>query len=133
MYLEQIGFLPITRNRNVLKLLLGIVNAQACMYKSFEDLCIKTNNPKEELENLERITNDDIRDILVRFCGFHKVESIVDKTITTSLINYKETFKEYIDKGWTISFVPPIIIDEYDHTIKEYPEEFLTIRKLLKR
>ncbi len=132
MYLDHIGFLSLTRDRNILKLILGIVNAQACMYKSFEDLCIKTNNPKEELANLNKITNDDIRDILVRFCGFHKVESTVDKTITTSLINYEEEFKEYIDKGWTISFVPPIIIDECNHTIKEYPEEFLKIRKLLK-
>ena len=133
MYLEEIDSIPITRERNVIKLILGIINAHACFYKTFEELCLKTDNPKEELEKIERITNHCTRDILVRYCGFHKVESTVDKTITTSLVNYEEEFKEYIDRGWTISFVPPIIMDDYDHTIKEYPEEFLKIRKVLKR
>ncbi|MBO6195641.1 MAG: hypothetical protein J6O56_04830 [Bacilli bacterium] len=134
MCLEKIdNVIPITREKHIIQIIVGIVNAQAAMYNFFEDLCINTNNPKEELEKIEMLTNNNIRDILVRCCGFHKVESTVDKTITTSLINYEEAFIEYIDRGWTISFVPPIIIDEYDHTVKEYPADFLKIRKILKK
>ena len=56
------------------------------------------------------MTNNDLVDILVRCCGFHKVESKVNKTITTSDVNYEKEFLEYIDKGWNIKFIPPIII-----------------------
>lgn len=133
MFLEEINNEPITRERHIFTIIIGIVNSKVGIYKFFEDLCLKTDNPKEELEKIIKWTNNDIGDILVRCCGFHKVESTVDKTITTSLINYEEEFKEYIDKGWNIVFIPPIIIDEYDNTIKEYPEEFLKIRKILKK
>lgn len=132
-YLESINGEPVTRERNIFTLIIGIINSHVGFYKFFEDLCLKTDNPKEELEKIKKWTNNDIRDILVRCCGFHKVESTVDKTITTSLINYEEEFKEYIDRGWNIVFVPPIIIDEHDKTVKDYPEEFLKIRKVLKR
>jgi len=71
--------------------------------------------------------------MLVRCCGFHKVTSLPDKIITTSLINYEDEFREYIEKGWKIDFLPPIIINESKGTIEEYPEEFLTIRKILKK
>lgn len=123
--------IPITREKHVVQIILGVINAQASMYSFFEDLYLNTNNPKEELEKIEKLTNNSIRDILVRCCGFHKVESTVDKTITTSLINYEDEFSEYINKGWNIVFIPPIIIDSYDNTVKEYPEEFIKIRKLL--
>ena len=56
-----------------------------------------------------------------------------EKTITTSCINYEVKFEEYIKKGWNIVFIPPIIIDEDNHNVIHYPEEFLTIRKILKK
>lgn len=133
MYLEEIDNEPITRERNIFTIIIGIVNSKVGIYKFFEDLCLKTDNPKEEIEQIKKWTNNVIGDILVRCCGFNKVESTIDKTITTSLINYEEEFKEYTDRGWNIVFIPPIIIDEYNHTVKEYPEEFLKIRKVLKK
>ena len=134
IYLEKVnGIIPVSREKHIIEIILGIINAHACLYKFFEALSNKTDNHIEELNKIREWTTDDVGDILVRCCGFHKIESTVDKTITTSLINYEEEFKEYIDKGWTISFVPPIIIDENDHTVKEYPEEFLIIRRILKR
>ena len=51
-------------------------------------------------------------DLLVQCCGFHKVNSSREKTITTSSLNYKESFKEYIQNGWEIDYVPKIIIDK---------------------
>ena len=58
---------------------------------------------------------------------------MVEKTITTSCINYESELEEYIKNGWNIVFIPPFIIDEYDHCMREYSEEFLVIKKLLKK
>ena len=71
--------------------------------------------------------------MLVQCCGFHKVTSLSDKIITTSLINYEDAFCEYIERGWRIDFVKPIIFNEYTKRVEEYPDDFLTIRRLLKK
>ncbi len=131
-YLESINRIPITREKHILQLILGIINAQACFYRFFEDLCIYTKDPKNEIEKIIHWTNDDIGDVLVRCCGFHKVESMQEKTITTSCINYENELREYINNGWNVTFISPFIIDEDNECLKEYPEEFLVIRRLLK-
>lgn len=133
VYLEYINGIPVTRERHIIELILGIINAEACFYRFFEDLYIYTESPQNEIDKIIDWTNDDIGDVLVRCCGFHKVESMQEKTITTSCINYEVKFEEYIKKGWNIVFIPPIIIDEDNHNVIHYPEEFLTIRKILKK
>lgn len=97
LYLEKVDGIPVTRDRNINQLVIGIVNAQGCLYKFFEDLCIYTDDPIIEIRKLIEMTNNDIGDILVRYCGFHKVESTQTKTITTSLINYESEFSDYIN------------------------------------
>ena len=131
-YLESINGIPVTRENHLIQLILGIVNAQACLYGFFEDLCIYTKNPKNEIEKITHWTSTDIRDVLVRCCGFHKIESMLEKTITTSCINYENELEEYINNGWNIVFIPPFIIDKDNHCLKEYPEDFLVIKRLLK-
>lgn len=69
-------------------------------------------------------------DFLVRCCGFHKISSVLDKTITTSCINYEEEFKEYIEKGWHIDFIKPIVFNEYTKRLEEYSDEALLIKTL---
>lgn len=132
-YLEKVDGIPVTRDRNINQLVIGIVNAQGCLYKFFEDLCIYTDDPIIEIRKLIEMTNNDIGDILVRCCGFHKVESTQTKTITTSLINYESEFNDYINNGWTIRFIPPIIINKDKKNIEEYDSDFLIIRQLLKK
>ena len=131
-YLEYINGIPVTRERHIIELILGIINAKACFYRFFEDLCIHTENPKNEIEKIIDWTSDDIGDVLVRCCGFHKIESMQEKTITTSCINYESELEEYINNGWNVVFIPPFIIDKDNHCIKEYPEDFLVIKRLLK-
>lgn len=131
-YLESINGINVTREKNIVQLTLGIINAQACFYRFFEDLCIYTEKPKNEIQKIIDWTNDDIRDVLVRCCGFHKIESMQEKTITTSCINYEKELEEYINNGWNIVFIPPFIIDKDNHCLKEYPENFLVIKRLLK-
>ncbi len=133
VYLEYINGIPVTRERHIIELILGIINAKACFYRFFEDLYIYTESPQNEIEKIIDWTNDDIGDILVRCCGFHKVESTQTKTITTSLINYESEFSDYINNGWTIRFIPPIIINKDKKNIEEYDSDFLIIRQLLKK
>ena len=132
-YLESINGIPVTRENHIIQLILGIINAQACFYRFFEDLCIYTKDPKNEIDKLVAWTKDDIRDVLVRCCGFHKIESMREKTITTSCVNYETEFEEYIKNGWNVEFIPPIILDKYNRRIMEYPKEFLVMRKVLKK
>lgn len=119
-------------NPKLVNLIIGIESAQAGLYKFFFDLRTYSNDYERDLGYLKKYTLDDI---LVRCCGFHKISSIVDKTITTSCINYENEFIEYLKKGWKIDFVKPIILSKEKGTIEEYPEEFIiikTFRKMLK-
>lgn len=131
-YLESINGIPVTREKHIVNLILGIINAHACFYKFFEELCLYTENPKYEIKKIIKWTRNDIGDILVRCCGFHKIESMQEKTITTSCINYESELEEYINNGWNIQFLSPIIIDKDNKCLKEYPEDFLVIKRLLK-
>ena len=133
VYLEYINGIPVTRERHIIELILGIINAKACFYRFFEDLYIYTESPQNEIDKIIDWTKDDIRDILVRCCGFHKIESMREKTITTSCVNYETEFEEYIKNGWNVEFIPPIIIDKYNRCVTEYPKEFLVMRKVLKK
>lgn len=131
-YLTKIEGSPVTYENHIVNTVLGIVNARACFYEFFKKLQEQCTNPVVELNKIIELTNDDIGDVLVRCCGFHKIESQLYKTITTSCINYEYEFSEYIKKGWKIHFVPPIIIN-HQKKIVEYPNDFLSIRKILKK
>lgn len=117
-------------NPRLVNLIIGIESAHAGIYDFFYRLRKYSNNYEEDLSLLKEL---DFNDMLVRCCGFHKVSSLPDKIITTSLINYEEEFREYLERGWTIDFLPPIIINEKKGILEEYPQEFLTIRKILKK
>lgn len=132
-YLEYINGIPVTRERHIIELILGIINAKACFYRFFEDLYIYTESLQNEIDKIIDWTNDDIGDVLVRCCGFHKIESMQEKTITTSCINYEKELEEYIKNGWNVVFIPPFIIDKDNHCLKQYPEDFLVIKRLLKK
>lgn len=130
--LDFINKTPIIREKHIVHMVLGIIMARACFYQFFEEYLQFAKNPQLEIVKLSKLTNDLISDILVRCCGFHKVESARDKTITTSCVNYEVMFDEYIKSGWTIQFIPPIIMNKEKGYIEEYPKEFLTIRRILK-
>ncbi len=117
-------------NPKLVNLIIGIESAHVGIYAFFYRLRQYSSNYEQDLMHLKKL---DFNDMLVRCCGFHKVTSLPDKIITTSLINYEDEFRGYIEKGWKIDFLPPIIINESKGTIEEYPKEFLTIRKILKK
>lgn len=116
-----------TYNPRIVKLIAGINSAQAGLFSFFYHL---KNNSCDYYSDLDFIKQFDLDEILVRCCGFHKISSICDKTITTSCINYEEEFEEYIRKGWNIDFIKPIILNPYTKRVEEYSDEFLLIKKM---
>ena len=114
-------------DRKILNIFIGLDSAKAALYEFFYELKNNSNNYERDINT---IRNMDFVDFLVRCCRFNKVESCVDKTITTSCINYEVEFKEYLNRGWKINFITPFILN--GGILKEYPEDFLKIRKVLK-
>lgn len=117
-------------NPTLLKLMVGFKSAHAGLFAFFDDL---KKNSSDYYEDLELLKKMDIDEILVRCCRFHKVSSVREKTITTSCINYEEEFVEYINRGWTIDFVKPIVLSPESKRLEEYNDDFILIRQLLKK
>lgn len=116
-----------TYDSRIVKLIAGIESAQAGLFSFFYHL---KNDSCDYHSDLDFIKQFNLDEILIRCCGFHKISSICDKTITTSCINYEEEFEEYIRKGWNIDFVKPIILNPYTKRVEEYSDEFLLIKKM---
>ena len=102
-------------------LVMGVYMAHGLVTKFIADLYQKTSNPREWIDYLKKMDCDDF---LVKCCGFNKVVRQMNDSdryseILTSNYNYEEEFKEYIDHGWKVKFIPPIRIDEYNKTLRE--------------
>lgn len=95
----------------IIKLALGIITSEIILLNKFIELEKKVDNKKDAIEKIIELSNDDIKDILVRFCGFHKIETNLSKTITTSSLDLN-SFINYFDNGWTIDIVPKILLNE---------------------
>lgn len=129
-YLTRKNKVPVTYERHTVKIVTGIVYAHAYFYDFFERLSKLHSDSKLEISKLEGLTNKYIPDILVRCCGFHKVESSLNKKITTSALNYETSFIEYIEKGWDIDFIPPIGIQ--NGRIQELDKDYIKIKSILR-
>lgn len=115
---------------NILELYIGLLNARDNLYQSFRRL----NVSKHKKELLEKIYGlswdvwDKYLNTLIRFCGFHKVETC-EKKITTSSLYGVELFKEYLKQGWDLYIVPPIVYDSYLDDITEMDMQSYFVRK----
>jgi hypothetical protein len=110
---------------------LGVISAQAGLYSFFEDMLKYTKNPKEEYLKLLEMTKKDFNDILVRCAGFHKVETCLKKTITTSSINNFDELYEYLRRGFDVCFIPPIIINKEQGIISELDTDSPIVGKMI--
>ena len=104
--------------KNLITLISGYLSAESSLYSSFNRIN-ESCHKKEIIEKLQNLTANDIRDVFVRFCGFHKIESIIDKTITTSSLNGITEFSEYLKKGWNLHIVPKIIYDKFNDELSQ--------------
>ena len=105
---------PSLFNQMAKKLVVGYYMATALVAKFFTHLYENAKNYGEELDFLRKISPEEI---LIRCCGFNMVlREVKDgktiKKIVTSNPNYEKDFKEYIDCGWKIQFLPPITLSE---------------------
>ena len=116
-----------TYNPKIVKLIAGIQSAHAGLFSYFYFL---KNNSSDYSSDLNFIRQLGLDEILVRCCGFHKISSVCDKTITTSCISYEEELSEYIERGWNIDFVKPIVLNPSTKRLEEYSDEFLLIKKM---
>ena len=80
---------------------------------------MNSSNYKQQLALYFSLNKMDLDDVLVRYCGFHKISSVVDKTITTSSLNAIENLKLYLDKGWTIDIIPGIVYDRVKDKVED--------------
>lgn len=103
---------------NINTLVQGYFAAVIDVYDAFRRLNPSTKK-RELLEKIYRFSWGDFYiNTLIRFCGFHKVETC-EKKITTSSLYGVELFKEYLRKGWDLYIVPPIVYDAYLDDITE--------------
>lgn len=102
---------------NIVTLYVGYLNAKMYLYKSF----VRLNDSKRKRELLKKVYNlswRDYNDILIKFCGFHKLETC-EKKITTSSLYGVDLFKEYLNLGYDLYIVPPLVYDTYLDDIAE--------------
>lgn len=124
---------PVSHDQRIIKIILGVISAKASYFSFFEKLSQLTNDPMMEFNSIKTLTNNELSDILVRCVGFHKIESSIEKTITTTTLNPYNDFYEYIIRGWNICVIPKIIIDREKRSIIEQDLNSLFIQKHLQR
>lgn len=116
--------------KNLITLITGFLSAETALYSSFN----RVNNSlskRELLTQLRELSRNDIRDVLVRFSGFYKIESIVDKTITTSSLYAIRDFSNYLNAGWNLHIIPGIVYDETEDKLSVVDFNSYFIRKYL--
>lgn len=106
----------ITFDLNVRKIIIGFLGAKAILFKYLRNLDEYTNC--NQFEKIYSYCSCNAQNFLVRCLGFHRI-CYEDRTIITSSVNFEYELKEYIEKGWNIKQIPPIIIDKENKTIYE--------------
>lgn len=127
--IDQSGLPHIERSYqpNIIKLVTGYLDAKDTLYQSF----MKLNDSKRKKDNINKIhdlANQDLRDVLVRYAGFHKIESC-ERKITTSSPYAIEQFQEYLEKGWDLYIVPKIVYDKTKDEVEEMNFEWYYLDK----
>lgn len=104
-----------TYQRNILTLQMGYYAARTALFQSF----VKLNKSKNKKELANTFKEMSLDEVLIRFCGFHKISSVLDKTITTSSINGIGSFEDYLNNGWTLDIIPGIIYDDINDELSD--------------
>lgn len=98
---------------------IGMIELQQDLFDFFKKLELYTDSPKDNLRKVIEITNDNYLDVLIRCCGVSKITSSPYKSIVTSLLTAKIDFREYLEKGYNVCFIPPIIINKKTRMVEE--------------
>lgn len=98
---------------------IGMIELQKDLLDFFNKLELYTDSPKDSLRKVIEITNNKYLDVLIRCCGVSKISFLPEKTIITSFFTAKDDFREYLEKGYNVCFVPPIIINKEKRIVEE--------------
>ena len=110
-------------NKRIVNTIIGIKSAHAGLYKFYDFLYEHSCDYEADLKLLEEYTIDDI---LVRCCGFHKISSVIDQTITTTSANYEKEFAEYIARGWHVDYIRPFVFNTNTKRLEEMDDYLYT-------
>lgn len=100
---------------NINTLVQGYFDAVISLYRAFSML----NVSKQKARNVEKIYEACLKfyknryeEVLMRFCGFSKIER-GEKKITTARLNGIQLFSQYLEKGFDLYIIPPVVYDKY--------------------
>lgn len=103
----------------IIMISLGMIELRTDLFNFFERLELYTDSPKDSLRKVIEITNNKYLDVLIRCCGVSKIATFPYKTIITSLLTAKDDFREYLERGYNVCFIPPIIINKKTRMVEE--------------
>lgn len=106
------GAADVSYQQNIRTLVVGYLSAKEALYQAYERL----NGSKKALDilgKIQELSHHTMTDRLIRFVGLSKIESTVERTITTSAIDGIERFRAYLDRGWNLVIIPGIVYDAY--------------------
>lgn len=129
-YKDYINFNKKVFDLKYLNIVTGMLELRNDLYCFLKKLNMCTINPKDELNKIILWTNDNYDDLLIRCCGVSKVIRFPIKKIVTSCLDYEDRFSEYIDKGWDINFISPIVINNEKGIVEKYSNDIMKIRQL---
>ncbi len=107
----------------VMALVKGAIEAYIAFSEFMLEVLWKDENVEVDRRLIAKMPLDKF---LVRCCGLSLVEG---KTIKTSIINYEEAFKEYIENGWKIEFISPIVVQDGHLQVIDKNGEFHEFRR----
>lgn len=116
----------------VIMVSVGMIELRQDLFRFFEKLELYTDSPKDNLKKVIEITKDNYLDILIRCCGVSKITYPPIKTIITSSLTARSDFKEYLDKGYNVCFIPPIIINREKRIVEELNMNSLMVNSYIK-
>lgn len=111
---------------------IGMIELRQDLFDLFERLELYTDSPKDNLRRIIEITNNNYLDVLIRCCGVSKITSSPYNSIVTSLLTAKDDFSEYLEKGYNVCFIPPIIINKKTRMVEELNMDSPIINKYIR-
>lgn len=104
--------------KNIKTIVLGYLNAQLVLYKYYLYL-YKQISYSPNYHNLIGYLKQSESDILLKFCGFHRIDPSLERTIITSSFDNLSDFSSYEENGWTIKVIPSIKYDKEEDAFIE--------------
>lgn len=129
---DEPGFSRIYEQQ-IYKAVLGVISAETSLYGFFSYMQKNVKDPKKELYRIRELTNGAFADVLVRCAGFHKIETVLPRVITTTLIDPFSELEEYVKKGWDVHVIKPLVVNKQKGVVEVLDTESLIAQRLIEK